>query len=140
MELLQMESIVTTQLKVRVPKVVVRTNPDIIIHDMFPKLSFSNEISETTPSFPNIYIHELEPSEIGNSLENQTIHAIRDTIQVDVSTNTNKSDGRIVANAVVKAMKELRYSTTMLPMPRKQNNVHVFTIRFRRIIANGDSL
>lgn len=140
MELLQMESIVTTQLKVRVPKVVVRTNPDITIHDMFPKLSFSNEISETTPSFPNIYIHELEPSEIGNSLENQTIHAIRDTIQVDVSTNTNKSDGRIVANAVVKAMKEMRYSTTMLPMPRKQNNVHVFTIRFRRIIANGDSL
>lgn len=139
MDLLQMESIVTTQLKVRVPKTVVKTNPETTIHDLFPKLSFSNEVSDNVPDFPNIYIHELEPSEVANSLENQEIHAIRDTIQVDVSTNTNRADARIVANACIKAMKQLRFSAVALSVYRKQNNVHVFTTRFRRIVANGDT-
>ena len=80
MDLLQLESIVTTQLSVRVPK---------LTNNQYPNMSFTNEISDNTPSFPNVYVHELEPSEVGNSIPNKTIHAIRDTIQIEVSTNTS---------------------------------------------------
>lgn len=130
MDILQLESIVTTQLKVRVPK---------LTDNKFPNLSFSNEVSDDTPSFPNVYIHELEPSEVGNSIPNQTIHAIRDTIQIEVTTNTSKSDARTVIMACVNAMKGLRYSLVVAPIYTKINNVHRFIIRCRRVVANGDT-
>lgn len=130
MELLQLESIVTTQLKVRVPK---------LTNNKYPKMSFTNEVSDNTPSFPNVYIHELEPSEVGNSIPNQTIHALRDTIQIEVSTNTSKADARTVVNACISAMKVLRYSIVTGAIYQKNNNIHRFVIRCRRIVANGDS-
>ena len=85
MDLLQLESIITTQLKVRVP---------ILTDNRYPNMSFSNEITDETPSFPNVYIHELEPSEIGNDIANNKIHALRDTIQIEVSSNTSKADAK----------------------------------------------
>lgn len=130
MEILQMESIVTTQLKVRVPR---------LLNNAYPNISFTNEISDKTPSFPNVYIHELEPSEVGNSMMNQTIHAIRDTIQIDVTTNTTKSDAHKVALACVNALKALSYSINMMPLYTKANNVHRYIIRANRVIANGDT-
>ena len=130
MELLQLESIVTTQLKVRVPK---------LTNNKYPNMSFTNEISDNTPSFPNVYIHELEPSEVGRELENNQIHAFRDTFQIEVSTNVSKSEARTVINACVNAMKALRYSVVVGPLYTKVNNVHRFVIRARRIVASGDT-
>ena len=98
MELLQLENIVKTQLQTRVFRE---------LGSRYPKLSFSDEITDETASFPNVYIHELNPSEVGNSLENNVINAIRDTIQIEVSTNTSNSDARVVINSCVKAMKEI---------------------------------
>lgn len=129
MDLLQLENIITTQLKVRVPR---------LLENKYPNISFTNEISDITPSFPNVYIHELEPSEVGNSIPNQTIHAIRDTFQIEVSTNTSKADARVVINACVRAMKSLRYSLVVGPTYGKINNIHRFVIRMRRVVANGD--
>lgn len=129
MDLLYLESIVTTQLRVRVPK---------LTNNRFPNMTFTNEISDEEPSFPNVYIHELEPSEVSNSIPNQTIHALRDTIQIEVSTNTSKSDARTVINACIEAMKLLRYSLVTGAIYRKTNNVHSFVIRMRRVVANGD--
>ena len=130
MELLSMESIVTTQLRVRVPK---------LLNNAYPNISFTNEISDDTPSFPNVYVHELNPSELGESLMNDEIHAIRDTVQIDVSTNVSKTDCRKVAIACVNAMKALRYSIVVMPTYLKTNNIHRFVIRARRVIAQGDT-
>ena len=130
MDLLQMESIITTQLKARVPELTDRR---------FPKMSFTNEVSDNVPSFPNVYIHELDFSEVGNTLENKQIHAIRDTVQIDVSTNTNKADARTVTNACILALKRLRYSVIMMPIYQKDNNIHRFVFRARRIVGSGDT-
>ena len=129
MDLMQLESIVATQLKVKV------TND---IGASFPKLSFTTEITDNTPSFPNVYIHELEPSEVGNSIPNQTIHALRDTFQIEASSNSSKSDAHKVIISCVKALKSLRYGIVMFPYYDKTNNIHRYIIRARRIIANGD--
>lgn len=141
MDILQLESIVTTQLKARVPKTIIGYSGDtpITIIDRYPKISFTNEVSDKQADFPNVYIHELESSEVGNSIPNQTIHAIRDTIQIDVSTNANRSDARTVINACIRAMKVLRYSVTASPVYIKTNNIHRYVIRVRRVVANGDT-
>lgn len=130
MDLLQLENIVTAQLKVRVPR---------LTDNRYPNMSFTNEVSDKKSSFPNVYIHELEPSEVGNSIPNQTIHAMRDTIQIEVSTNVSKTDARTVINACINAMKTLRYSLVTGPTYMKINNVHRYVIRVRRVIANGDT-
>ena len=129
MDLLQLENIVTTQLRVRVPK---------LTDNQFPKMSFTNEVSDNTPSFPNVYVHELEPSEVGCSIPNEVIHAIRDTIQIEVLTNVSKTEARTVINACVKAMKTLRFGLVTGPVYTKINNVHRFVVRMRRVVANGD--
>lgn len=130
MDLLSLESIITTQLKVRVPR---------LTNNRYPNMSFTNEISDNTPSFPNVYVHELEPAEIGNDLENQEIHAFRDTIQIEISTNVSKSDAKIVKNACINAMKALRYTLVSGGVYTKINNVHRYVIRVRRVIGSGDT-
>lgn len=130
MNISQMESIIKTQLEVRVPK---------LTNNKFPNMSFSNEVSDKTPSFPNVFIQELEPTELGMDLENNSIHAIRDTIQISVSTNTSKADARTVANACVSALKALRYSVFMMPIYSKDNNIHRFVFRARRVVGAGDT-
>lgn len=129
MELLQLESIVTTQLSVRVPR---------LTNNRFPNMTFTNEISDNMPSFPNVYVHELEPSEVGNTISNDQIHAIRDTVQIEVSTNTSKAEARTVINACVNVMKALRYRIVVFPLYRKTNNIHSFVFRARRIVGGGD--
>ncbi len=130
MELLALESIVTTQLKTRITRQ---------LGSLYPNLSFTSEVSEKTPSFPNVYVHEIERSEVGMSIPNQTIHAVRDAVQIDVSTNTSKADARKVANAVVNTMKLLQYTIVAMPTYMKDNNLHRYVIRARRVIANGDT-
>jgi hypothetical protein len=129
MDLLQLESIITTQLKVRVPK---------LTDNKYPNMSFTNEISDKTPSFPNVYVMELQPSEVGNDLSNNQIHALRDTIQIEVSTNVSKSEAKIVRNACIAAMKAMRFSL-VVDTYAKIDNLHRYVIRMRRIVASGDT-
>ena len=130
MDLFEIESIVRTQLKVRVPK---------LTDNKYPNMSFTSEVSDKVPNFPNVYIHEVGQSELGNTISNDTVHAVRSTLQIDVSTNTNKSDARIVTNACILALKRLRYSVFMLPIYQKDNNIHRFVFRARRVIGSGDT-
>ena len=53
--------------------------------------------------------------------------------------DTNKADARVVSKACVEALKGLRYSVTSLPIYQKDNNIHRFVLRARRVIANGDT-
>lgn len=130
MDLQKIEAIVTTQLKIRVPK---------LTEYQYTKMTFTNDSSDKIPGFPNVYVHEMESTELGNDLENNHIHALRSTIQIIVSANTTKSDAKIVSDACIKAMKALRYTATMMPVYNKDNNVHKYVFRVRRVIASGDT-
>lgn len=143
MELLHLEQIIKTQLSVRVPRTIIGYTSDnppepIYLIDRFPNISFGDEITDDVPKFPFVYIHELEPSEVGNSLENNQIHAIRDTVQIEVNINTNKTDARLVMNSCITAMKMLRYTLVTGAVYTKNNNLHRYVIRMRRTVASGD--
>lgn len=130
MDLMNIESIVRTQLKVRVPR---------LTDNVFSKMTFTSEDSDKVPGFPCVYVHELESTEIGNDLANNHIHALRSTIQIIVSANTTKADAKVVSNACIKALKALRYTSTMTPIYTKDNNLHKYVFRVRRVIASGDT-
>lgn len=129
MELSAVESIVKTQLEVR-----LRNK----LGTRFPKLSITSEPSDDTPSFPNVYVQLTDTTEVGMSIPNQVIHANRYNFTIDISTNTNKADANIVADACKDIMKLLRFRTSG-PTYIKMNNLHRYVIRANRIIANGDT-
>lgn len=130
MDLNQMENIITSQLSVRVPK---------ILDGKYPSISFTNQLTDETPKFPNVYIHDLGSPSVGNSIPNRVTHAKRFTFQIDVTTNTTKTDALIVAIACEQAMRQLGFWTVDGPRYIRANNLHRFEFRVRRVIANSDT-
>lgn len=108
-----------------------RTKPVTGVH-------YTNENASDAPaSFPTWYFHELQPVETGNDLENITINAILDTIEI-VVFDSNRSRGKIIMNESVAQMKNLAYSVTMMPIVLRIDNVYQITARFRRMIGADD--
>lgn len=107
----------------------------------YPKISITNEGENSGSAvFPTVYIHLLPAVEQGQTLDGQTINALLATFQVDVTTNTSKSDCRKVMEIIMEAFKAMRLQGTSMPEFSVSNKVHKSTARFRRIIAANDRL
>ena len=107
----------------------------------YPKVRITDEgESSGSAVFPTVYIHLLTPTEQGQTLDGQTINALLATFQVDVTTNTNKSDCRKVMAAITDTFKTMRFQGTSMPEFSISNKVHKSTARFRRMIAANDRL
>lgn len=90
--------------------------------------------------FPTVYIHLLSPTEQGQTLDGQTINALLATFQVDVTTNTSKSDCRKVMATVMNVFKEMRFQGKSLPETSINNKIYHSVARFRRVIGANDRL
>ena len=107
----------------------------------YPKVRITDEgESSGSAVFPTVYIHLLAPTEQGQTLDGQTINALLATFQVDVTTNTSKSDCRKVMTAITDTFKTMRFQGYAMPEFSISNKVHKSTARFRRIIAANDRL
>ncbi len=94
--------------------------------------------SNSTAVFPTFYLHELSPIESGQDLDNKTINAITETIEIIVYTKNRQQCKKIVNEAVVQ-MKALGFDITMMPIITTDQNVYDGVARFRRIIGSGDT-
>lgn len=90
--------------------------------------------------FPTVYIHLLSPTEQGQTLDGQTVNALLATFQVDVTTNTSKSDCRKVMATVMNVFKEMRFQGKSLPETSINNKIYHSVARFSRVIGANDRL
>lgn len=107
----------------------------------YPKIVITNEGENSGQAvFPTVYIHLLPAVERGQTLDRQTTNALLATFQVDVATNTSKSDCRRVTSVITDAFKRMSFQGKPMPEFSISNKVHKSTARFSRIIAANDRL
>jgi len=100
--------------------------------------SSQNESIENITDFPTLYVHLLPPVELGQSLENTDIAAIRATFDLQVFSNKNEAECRKIITEVIKQMKSLRFNISMLPDPQTANKKYFALTRCTRVVAAGD--
>lgn len=105
----------------------------------YPDLNFTtSDKSSTKPKFPTAYIHLMEPTEAGETLEGTSLNAVNAAFQIDVSDNQSQARADEVAKEILKIMKSMRFSAKPLPFHNNVGDVYRTTARYRRIIGAGD--
>ena len=121
---------------------VIKTKMNKALSTKYPDISFDDEPTINEASFPNVFFQQLEPIEMGRTLQGNSITALLDTVQIVVTTNTSKSDAKKVAYSAVDAIKSLRYEMVGMPLYniqiKEKSRLHSYTLRARRIIGSGD--
>lgn len=132
MNLLDIESRVFSRIRNKYPTELKTKYPDTYF-------TTSDRVA-TNPKFPTVYVHEMNPTEEAQDLENMTLNAITSTFQIEVTDNSSMSNATEVMNYVVGVMKTMRYG--VISMPEFSNTTSVFrkVARFRRVIGSGDVL
>lgn len=92
------------------------------------------------PKFPTVYIHFLQPSERGQTLDGQLINAINLTAEVKVTTT--KAQGmttcKRVAYEVMDAFKSMYFIATMPDFENDGTGTKTMIARYSRIIGYND--
>lgn len=95
----------------------------------------------TSPKFPCVYVHFLQPTEVGKDLDGSEVNAIYLTVQIDVTVT--HAQGMTVANEVnaviLDIMKEMRFVATM-PEFNDTNSEYRTVSRYARTIGNTETL
>lgn len=123
---------------------IIKTKVNKAMKSKYPNISFANEPTSDTPSFPNVFIQQLQPVETGQDIENSSINALIDTEQIQVTTNTSKAEAKEVAWACIDALKSIRYNVVGMPLysiqVKENTRIHTYTLRASRVIGSGDLL
>lgn len=97
-----------------------------------------DEINGIPTEFPTMELRELEPVEIGQDLTNETVNAVRETIQIRLFAQDKEVLKKLTRLATVQ-MKSLRFNVTAMFFVRQLDaDVYFAAGRFRRVIAAGD--
>lgn len=108
----------------------------------YPGLFFTQDDSPNIPaSFPCVYVHFLAATESNSYIENLSINAVISTVEIQVSVTNDMglNVANLISDAVVDALKELRFEMIMLPEFQNfgaETKRKIF--RARRTIGDGD--
>ena len=120
---------------------IVKAKTYSAIKKKYPNLLFTDKgQSDSSPTFPTVYIHMLAPTEQGRTIDGQSINGLLVTVQVDVTTNTSSSDVRWVMSEIAETFKEMRFEAKPMPETTYSDKIYRSTARFRRVIGANDRL
>lgn len=120
---------------------IVKTKTLDELGSKYPNIFITDKGKTTGKAvFPTVYVQEMSGSERGADLEGKTINAVLETIQVDVTTNTSKSDVSKVMSVVAGIFKEMRFTIQTMPNFEYNGETYRKTARFQRIIGANDKL
>ena len=100
--------------------------------------SSQNESLENVDDFPALYVHLLPAVEMGNTLVNEDVSAVRATFELQVFSDNSESECREIMNACILEMKKLHFNISMFPDPQTQDKKYFAITRFTRVIGSGD--
>ena len=80
------------------------------------------------------------PDKKSGTLDGQDINGVLETIQVDVTTNTDPSDAREVMSVVADIFKKMRFKVNQMPELDFGEEVYRSTARFQRVVGANDTL
>jgi len=107
----------------------------------YPNLNITSKNQETKPaSLPTMYIHELEPVERGQDLDNATVNAVLHTMEIQVWTNASQNECKSILTAAITELKRMRYSIIMFPTVKTNDSLAWGVFRARRMVGAGDIL
>lgn len=103
--------------------------------------SFTTEAKNVSNTeLPCVYLHDLEGSEMGNTLINDGVNAVRSYIQIDVYANT-KTDCRKISRLALAQMKALGYNANALTtILQDEVDLYHSITRFNRVIGSNDNI
>lgn len=93
------------------------------------------------PKFPNVYLHFLQPVEIGRDLDGKDINGIYLTaeILVTVTQAQGMEVARIVTQTVTDCMKEMRFVASLSEYVDTDSEYRTVS-RFNRVLGQADTL
>lgn len=107
----------------------------------FPNLECTSVNENVNPAeLPCLLLHELEPVERGQDLDNANINAILHTMEGQVWTNAGQTECKNILTAAITEMKRLRYNIIMLPTVKTESGISWGVFRARRMIGANDKL
>lgn len=128
----ELSGLILTHFKTRLKKLI----PD----GQFRKLKITTSNSDIAPTeLPAIWLEEVSSMETGENLDNTSINAVIETVQITVFYNGQMKDVKKLMNASVLAMKQMRFGAIMTPIYTTNHDMKTAVARFRRIIGEGDS-
>lgn len=129
----ELDGLIATHFKTRMKKLIPATQ--------FKKLKITNSNSDNAPTeLPAIWLEEAASMETGSNLDNTSINAVIETIQITVFHNGQMKDVKKLMNASVLAMKQMRFGAIMTPIYTTNHDMKTGIARFRRLIGESDSL
>lgn len=106
----------------------------------FKKTKFTTDNSEITPThLPAVYLEEVFPIEEGSTLDNTSINAVTETIQITVYHNGQMRDVKSLMTNCVLAMKQMRFGVATMPIFTTNHDMKTGVARFRRIVGESDT-
>lgn len=128
-----------SELEPRIFTIIKTSLLDNGILTRYPTLKFVTPGKSYVPSdFPTVWIREIQGIELGQDLDNTTINAVSENIQLDV-ISLERQISRRIANEVVAEFKKLRFNMVLSPMSYEDDLKAYCSARFSRVIAMGDS-
>lgn len=118
-----------------------RLKADLMASEISPLLkptSVTTEPANAVTIFPSIYIHELQPVELGRDLEGIDINCELVSIEINVTVDTDKMTAKRIAWECVDKMKRMGFEAFALPLYAKSSNIHTYSMRFRRNFSEND--
>ena len=129
----KIESYILTTLKYELVQKVSAPYPKL-------KCTTSNQAEslEDVGDFPTLYVHMLEPIEVGRDLTNITVNGLNCTFELQVFSDKSEKECRNIVSDAIQEMKKLYFNVDSFPDPKTYDKKYVAISRVSRIIGGND--
>ena len=129
----KIESVILTILKQELKLDELAPYPELILTN-----SSQNESLENVRNFPTLYVHLLPLVEMGQDLTNETVNAVRATVELQLYTDDSEQRCRDMIARALLVMKSLHFNIPSFPDPQTSDKKYFAIARCSRVIGGGD--